>query len=364
MISPTKKMNAVEALEEAHRIAFAPFVFQASVSLRKLGILDFIFEKRDTGGPTVEEISNHLSITPYGVGVLLEIAETSNIVAKNIHNQFELTKVGYFLNFNTTAGVNLNFANDVCYKGLFHLNDSIKNGRPEGLKELGQWKTIYEGLSQLQPVEQQSWFDFDHHYSDDIFEEAIARIFERKPKNLFDVGGNTGKFSLKCCAFDDDVNITIVDLPGQLQMAQANARNHGFEDRISGHPIDWLSENPTIPKGADLIWMCQFLDCFSEDEIVKILTACTNAMDDTAELIIVETFTDRQAFRASQFILEATSLYFTVLANGNSKMYPSTVFKKLIERAGLKLKQDLPLGEYHTMLVCEKNNAKSPERTF
>lgn len=354
MSNTTKKINAVEALEEAHRIAFAPFVFQASVSLRKLGILDYIFEQRQKGGPVASEISEKLSLTPYGVGVLLEIAETSNIVAKDTQGRYELTKVGYFLNYNTTAGVNLNFANDVCYKGLFHLNDAIKNGKPEGLKELGQWSTIYEGLSQLKPAEQQSWFDFDHHYSDDIFEEALGRIFERKPKNLFDVGGNTGKFSLKCCAFDEDVNVTIVDLPGQLQMARANAEAHGYQDRISGHAIDWLSENPQIPNGADLIWMCQFLDCFSEDEILKILTTCVKSMDEDAELVIVETFTDRQAFRASQFILEATSLYFTVLANGNSKMYPATVFMELIDKAGLKVKEDHKLGEYHTMLVCEK----------
>ncbi|MDN3723338.1 methyltransferase [Aequorivita sp. SDUM287046] len=356
MSNPIKKLNAVEALEEAHRIAFAPFVFQASVSLRKLGILDYIFDQRENGGPTVNEISENLSISPYGVGVLLEIAETSNIVLKT-KEQYELTKVGYFLNYNTTTGVNLNFAHDVCYKGLFHLNDSIKNGKPEGLKELGQWKTIYEGLSQLTPTEQQSWFDFDHHYSDDIFADALERIFERKPKNLFDVGGNTGKFSIKCCNFDEDVNVKIVDLPGQLAMALANAESHGFKDRISGHAIDWLSENPQIPSGADLIWMCQFLDCFSEDEIVKILSTCSESMDDKAQLIIVETFTDRQAFRASQFILEATSLYFTVLANGNSKMYPSTVFLRLIDKAGLQLRDDIQLGEYHTMLVCEKKTA-------
>lgn len=354
MQTTTKKMNAIEALEEAHRIAFAPFVFQASVSLRKLGILDYIFDQRITGGPTAEEISQKLSLSPYGVGVLLEIAQTSNIVSKNDAEQYELTKVGYFLNYNETASVNLNFAHDVCYKGLFHLNESIKTGKPEGLKELGQWSTIYEGLSKLKPAEQKSWFDFDHHYSDDIFAEALEKIFERKPKTLFDIGGNTGKFSIKCCNFNEEVHVKIVDLPGQLNMALANAESNGFKDRISGHPIDWLSENPQIPSGADLIWMCQFLDCFSEEEIVKVLSICANSMDDDAELVIVETFTDRQAFRASQFILEATSLYFTVLANGNSKMYPARVFMKLIDKAGLKLKEDIQLGEYHTMLICEK----------
>ena len=354
MSNSTKKMNALEALEEAHRIAFAPFVFQASVSLRKLGILEYIFDQRDNGGPTLEEISEQLSLSSYGVGVLLEIAETSNIVCKNEDEQYELTKVGYFLNYNTTASVNLNFTHDVCYKGLFYLEDSIKNGKPEGLKELGQWPTIYEGLSKLKPAEQKSWFDFDHHYSDGIFEDALKIIFEKKPKTLFDIGGNTGKFSLKCCNFNDEVNVKIIDLPGQLNVALKNAEINGFKDRISGYPIDWLSENPQIPEGADIIWMCQFLDCFSEDEILKVLSTSAESIDENAELIIVETFTDRQHFKSSQFILEATSLYFTVLANGNSKMYPASVFLKLIDKAGLKLEKDVQLGEYHTMLVCKR----------
>lgn len=355
MQTSTKKINALEALEEAHRLAFAPFVFQASVSLRKLGILNYIFENN---GATAAEISKNLSLSAYGVGVLLEIADTSNIVRKTDREKFELTKIGYFLNYDNTVNVNLNFANDVCYKGLFHLNESIKTGKPEGLKELGQWQTIYEGLSQLKPTEQKSWFDFDHHYSDTIFEEALERIFGKKPKTIFDIGGNTGKFSIKCCNFDQDVKVKIIDLQGQLNMAMANAENNGFKNRISGHAINWLSENPQIPKGADLLWMCQFLDCFSEEEILKILTTCTAAMDENAELVIVETFTDRQAFKASQFILEATSLYFTVLANGNSKMYPASIFIQLIEKAGLQLQEDIPLGEYHTMLVCKKMPSK------
>jgi len=353
MLITKNKMSAAQALNNAHWIAFAPFVFQASVSLRNLGILDYIFNNRNTGGPTVEEIAKELSLSLYGVEVLLEIAESSSIVSKNENDQYELTKVGYFLNYNPTTSVNLNFTNDICYKGLHHLSDSIKTGKPEGLKELGKWKTIYEGLSQLEPSEQKSWFDFDHHYSDNIFDEAIEKIFQKKRKTIFDIGGNTGKFSIKCCAFDPDVNLKIIDLPGQLEMARANAEQNGFQDRISTHQIDWLSENPTIPTGADLIWMCQFLDCFSQEEILKILKVCVESMGPETELIIVETFTDRQTFKASQFILEATSLYFTVLANGNSKMYPASVFLKLIEKAGLEVSEDVAIGEYHTMLVCK-----------
>jgi hypothetical protein len=285
---------------------------------------------------------------------LLEIAESSDIVSKNEDNKYELTKIGYFLNFNKTADVNINFTNEVCYKGLFHLDESIKNGKPEGLKELGNWDTIYVGLSQLTPEAQKSWFDFDHHYSDDIFSEALKIVFINNPKTIFDIGGNTGKFAITACNYNKDVSIKIIDLPGQLNKALANAKKNGLENRISGYEIDWLSENPKIPTGADTIWLCQFLDCFSEDQIVKVLSTCVKSMNDETELIITETYTDRQKFDNAKFILEATSLYFTALANGNSKMYPAEVMIRLVKEAGLVIKEDISIGEYHTMLICKK----------
>ncbi len=349
-----KTIKAIDAMQEAQKIAFAPFLFQATVSLRKLGILDLIFDRRVTGGINTEDISNELSISAYGISVLLEIAESADIVIKNSQNKYELTKIGYFLNYNKTTEVNINFTNDVCYKGLFHLNDSIKNGKPEGLKELGDWKTIYEGLSQLNPEVQKSWFDFDHHYSDYAFSEALKIVFANNPKVIFDIGGNTGKFAINCCNFNEDVTVKIVDLPGQLKKALKNAKNRGFEGRILGMEMDWLTDNQQIPIGADAIWMSQFLDCFSKEEILKILSTCVASMNYQTELFIMETFTDRQKFKNAKFSLNATSLYFTVLANGNSKMYLANEMIELVQEAGLIVKNELEIGEYHTILVCKK----------
>ncbi|GGG35434.1 methyltransferase [Bizionia arctica] len=347
-------IKAIDAIQEAQKIAFAPFVFQAVIALRKLGIFDLIFEKRRKGGITVEEIANQLSLSIYGVGVLLEIAESSNIVSKNDDKQFELTTTGYFLAYNKTVDVNINFTQEVCYKGLFHLTEAIQTGKPSGLKELGDWSTIYEGLSKLTPNIQKSWFEFDHHYSDDVFQEALETVFRNNPKTVYDVGANTGKFAISGSKYNESVSIKMVDLPGQLKIALGHVEEAGFKDRVTHHEIDWLSENPTLPKGADAIWMSQFLDCFSEDEILTILNACKDAVNDDGEILIMETFTDRQRFDNAKFILEATSLYFTVMANGNSKMYPAEVFKKLIDKAGLVLKEDIAVGEYHTILVCKK----------
>ncbi|MFH6602746.1 methyltransferase [Maribacter algicola] len=351
---PKKTIKAIHALEEAQKIAFAPFVFQTTITLKRMGVLDYIFENGNQGGVDFSTIAEALSIGDYGLGVLMEIAESSNIVQKNKDNKFELTKTGYFLTCNKMTEINLNFTQDVCYQGLFHLQEAVENNKPEGLKELGPWPTIYEGLSKLEPNAQKSWFEFDHFYSDGVFDEALKVVFEHKPKVLFDIGGNTGKFAIQCCAYDPTVNVLIFDLPGQLSKALINAKNKGLENRISGQEIDWLSEDPQIPNGADTIWMSQFLDCFSKEEILKILTACVASMRDDTQLLIMETFTDRQKFDNARFTLEATSLYFTVMANGNSKMYKATEFIDLIQQAGLEIKSDIGVGEFHTLLVCKK----------
>lgn len=351
----TSNIKAIDAIQEAQKIAFAPFIFQAVVAMRKLNIFDAIFAARKKGGVDIAQLSEQLKISDYGLGVLLEITETYGIVSKNDDGKFQLTTTGYFLAYNKTVDVNINFTNEVCYKGLFHLDKAIETGQPEGLKELGHWDTIYEGLSQLNPEQQKSWFEFDHHYSDDIFAEALPHVFDtRTPKKLFDIGANTGKFTKQCCAFNEDVEITMVDLPGQLQKAKVNVTEAGFMNRVKTHEIDWLKDNPQIPEGADTLWLCQFLDCFSKPEMQKILQTCANAMDKEAELIIIETYTDRQKFDNAKFILEATSLYFTALANGNSKMYAAADVKEVAENAGLKITDDIQIGEYHTMFKCRK----------
>lgn len=345
-----EQISSFEAIMEAQKIAFAPVVFQATIALKNLGILDLIFKHRK--GISLIDISEQTGVSEYGVDVLLEMAESAGIVHL-IDGKYTISKVGYFLRSNKMTNVNINFINDVCYKGLFHLEEAIRTGKPAGLKELGDWPTIYEGLSQLTPKEQKSWFDFDHFYSDNAFDDALEVVFRYNPKWILDIGGNTGKWSLKCCRYDHHVKMTILDLPGQLNEALKNAKEHNLEGRILGQEVDLLSDNPQIPKGADAIWTSQCLDCFSKDEILKILRAVAKSMDKHTKLHIMETFTDRQEFDNASFCLRATSLYFTAMANGNSKMYRASEFYELISKAGLRVIGDEDrIGEFHTILTC------------
>ena len=347
------KKSAFDSISYAQIIAFAPILFQASKALRDLGILEVV---SDSGkdGITLQEIFPKVELTEYGTRVLLEAGLGIGLLTRNDH-KYEITKTGQFILNDDMTRVNMDFTHDVCYEGMFSLQDSIKESKPTGLKVFGEWDTVYQGLSVLPQKVKDSWFYFDHYYSDGSFDLAMEYIFRDNPKHILDIGANTGKFTLKAMAKDPNVKVTMLDLPQQLGLAKVNIEASGHADRVSYHPLNILDENNKFPKGADAIWMSQFLDCFSESEIVSILKRCVEAIDDNGTVYIMETFWDRQEFKVSAFSLQMTSLYFTNIANGNSQMYDSEVFIKCIDEAGLKIVEHIDhIGISHTVLVCKK----------
>ena len=100
--------------------------------------------------------------------------------------------------------------------------------------------------------------------------------------------------------------------------------------------------------------MSQFLDCFSEVEILSILRRAAKVMGPQSRLAVMETFWDRQKYEPASFCLTMTSLYFTVMANGNSKMYHSDDMIRLVEAAGLVVEEIHDgLGQGHSVLICK-----------
>lgn len=346
--------SALQAKYDAQKIAFAPIMFQASKALRDLGILEYLLKNKRKGA-SIETIATELKLSVYGVKVLLEAGISLEMVMAK-EGLFYITKTGYYILSDELTKVNMDFTHDVNYLGMFNLQDSIKNGKPEGLKVFGQWDTVYEALSELPEKVRDSWFGFDHYYSDYAFPEVLPHIFADNPKKILDVGGNTGKFSIYCAKNNPNIHMTILDLPGQVKDANKNINEEGLSINISTHALNLLDNSIPFPKGHDTIWMSQFLDCFSQEEILGLLKRSFDALDQSGSLFILETYWDKQEFPASTYSLHATSLYFTAIANGNSQMYHSDDMKKLIEKAGMYVETVYEnIGVSHTLFKCKKH---------
>lgn len=347
---PRRSLDAVRL--EAQKLALAPFAFQATRALRDMGLLAHLY---DHGAATADAIAEACGVSSYGATVLLEMGLSSGLVTLDADDRFAITPVGVMILRDPMTRANLDFSQDVCYRGLEHLMASIREARPAGLAELSDKPTVYEALATLPEPARTSWFAFDHFYSDAAFGPALERVLAHHPRHVVDVGANTGRFATALLRADPNVRMTLVDHPGQLAVAERNLRAAGLFDRVTLHPMDVLDHDRPLPGGADLVWLSQFLDCFSEAEIVSILSRARAAVAPGGRVAVLELLWDRQRFAEATYILHATSLYFTALANGTSRMYSAKAFLPLIEAAGLRLvhQEDDLGGLGHTLMVSE-----------
>lgn len=349
---PPLRMTALAAQYEAQRIAFAPVVFQCVRVAWKRGILDALAEAGKQGLADAD-LAEACGLSHYAVSVLLETAMSAKVVHRH-EERWVLSKVGHFVVSDPLFRVNADFMHDVCYLGLAELDACLEQEKPLGLKVLGDWPTIYEGLSVLPEPAKTSWFNFDHYYSDSAFPDVLPHVFSRKPRRLMDIGANTGKWSRMCLQHDPALHVTMLDLPVQLKVARQTLADAGVLDRATPHEIDLLDETLDFPGGQDVVWMSQFLCCFSEAKIRSILARARAALAEGGRVLVLDTFWDRQQHEVAAFCLINTSPYFTAMASGNSKMYESRAFIDCARDAGLRLTDVRDgLGLSHSLLSFE-----------
>lgn len=347
--------SALQAISDAQRLAFAPMFFMATVCIRDFGILSALDNAKD--GLSCEQLVSKCSLNDYAVQLLLDVGLSSGVIYVK-EDKYYLSKVGFFILHDKMTRVNMDFTLNVCYQGLAYLKDSLLSGKPEGLKVFSDAATIYPVLSTMPQPAKDSWFAFDHFYSDTSSSFMLSKVFSYNIRKLADLGGNTGKWALSCLKHDAEVQMTIVDLPEQIVLCKQNIANEGMLDRVSFVATDIL-KGSELPADQNW-WLSQFLDCFSKEQILFILNKISTAMSDDNFLFIQELFWDRQRFEAAACSLNASSLYFTTMANGYSRFYSYEVFVDLINKAGFGI---VDVYDHqttgHTLLVLKKNHSAS-----
>ena len=351
-----RKIEILQAFEKAQSIAFAPFVFQAVAAAKDSGLLQALGES-DTG-LKIEALADKTGLSRYAVTVLSDILAASEVIECDENHVYRLSRVGECLIYDQMTEVNFDFSNLVNYAPLKHTLEALKTGKAAGLKEYdANWQTIYPHLKDLPKDSRKAWFAFDHFHSDSAYQAALNILKDRRVRYFVDIGGNTGRFTKKALATWSESRACIVDLPEQIGLMRQNPDLKSLQDRIDTVPINWLDPDaqPLIKEKVDLIWMSQFLDCFSRAEAVSILKRVKNlARQNGATVAILEPLVDHQRNRAATLSIACSSLYFSCLANGNSKFFSSEELKGIIDESGLTIESiDEPIGVGHSLYLCD-----------
>jgi len=135
-----------------------------------------------------------------------------------------------------------------------------------------------------------------------------------------------GSFALAMLAKHPGLDAIVLDLPHSLPGAQAAAAERGLDDRFVAVAGDFFEE---VPRG-DILLLKFILHDWSDDDCIRILSNCRDALRPGGRIVITEIVIDDQAPGI------APLMDIAMLASAGSRERTLAEFDDLLTRTGLR----------------------------
>jgi hypothetical protein len=160
-------------------------------------------------------------------------------------------------------------------------------------------------------------------------------------KSFYDIGGGMGQFlSALMKAFPSSSGI-LFELPEVIEAAKSLVKKEAL---ISGNFFQ------SVPAGGDAYLLKSVLHDWSDDDCLKILQNCREAMNDSASLVIVEPIVSSGIERE---YAKAMDVYMMMITGGRERSQKD--FQTLLEHAGFKILSITPTETEFSIIEAKKN---------
>ncbi|MGW0702201.1 methyltransferase [Streptomyces sp. NPDC002867] len=130
-----------------------------------------------------------------------------------------------------------------------------------------------------------TFYDLMAHGQKRIFGEAVERHDWSGVRHLLDVGGADGDLIATVLAKEPGISATLLELPGPAARARAKFEETGLAGKVT--VVDGSFFDP-LPVTADLITLSFVLHNWSDDDAVRILRQCAEALEPGGSVLLVE----------------------------------------------------------------------------
>jgi hypothetical protein len=159
-----------------------------------------------------------------------------------------------------------------------------------------------------------------------VIRDAVEVIDIAGATTVVDVGGAHGSFALGMLERHPGLDAIVLDLPHSLPGARAAAVERGLDDRFAAVGGDFFKE---VPQG-DILLLKFILHDWSDDDCVRILSNCRDALHPGGRIVITEIVIDDQAPGI------APLMDIAMLASAGSRERTLAEFDDLSIRSGLR----------------------------
>lgn len=306
------------------QMTVAGWVSKAIYVAAKLGIADLL-----EGGPaTCEDLAAATHTHEPSLYRVLRALASVGIFAETDEDRFVLTPMADHLRSNVPGSMRAwaTMAGEAWHWALVgNMLHSVKTG-----------ESAFDHVFGMRPFE----FFARNREDGEIFDQAmtsfsaaeIAAVVEAydfsRFKELIDVGGGHGSLLVSVLKRNKELKGVLYELAPVAEAAKEAIRHEAVEDRCRALPGDFFE---SIPQGGDAYMMKHIIHDWSDDDSLKIMKNCRNAMAPNSTLLLIEMVipSDDEPFFGKFLDLEM------LLIGGRERT--ETEYQKLFETAGFKL---------------------------
>ncbi len=182
--------------------------------------------------------------------------------------------------------------------------DEAKAGRPEDYSEL---------MAATLPM---------------VAEEVFAACDFRNRKRLLDVGGGQGAFVTEAARHAPHLEFGLFDLPPVAARARERLAEAGLAKRVEVHGGSFLSD--PLPAGYDLISLVRIAHDHSDEDVMRLLKACRQAITPDGVLLIAEPMAEADGAAP----MGEAYFGFYLMAMGGGRPRSSARLSEMLAQAG------------------------------
>jgi 2-hydroxy-4-(methylsulfanyl)butanoate S-methyltransferase len=315
-------------IEEVRDISAITYGFMASKAL--FAALDFdLFTHIARGDDSVAAISKATDIAENRLIALLTSLKSLGLIAEHEGRFSNAPATSRFL----VAGAPGDFRDYVRlvngafgYESFRHLSTALRGERifPD--------KGFYEGLIYSAGIGADRFSSAQHSGSLGPARLMAKRIHMGDRRQLLDVGGGSGAYTLAFCAANPRLKATIIDFPQTVETARRYAQQSGLAERVAhlaGNAVttDW-------PLGHDVILMSYIWSAVGGDDIAVLARRAFDALPPDG-LVLVHDFMVDSAHEQPPFA--AWYLLGSIFDNPKAVCLTPAYVQDALQRAGFEI---------------------------
>jgi hypothetical protein len=289
-----------------------------------------------SGPRTVAEIAASCSVDPRALGRVLRMLAAIGVFTESAAPvRYGLTNISQLLRSDAPHSLR-DFARlrggSLSWNAWAGLEHSVRTG--ESGFELAHGSSAFEHLKH-HPADAKKFDDGMRSLSRQIDAAVVASYDFSRFRKVIDVGGGHGGLLAAILRANSQLHGILLDMPGVVAQSDEVLRAAGVLERCEIVAGDFFE---ALPRGADVAILSHVLHNWGDEDCLRILRNCREALGGGATVLVLEyALTDDAAgVIAKQFDLQML-VYF-----GAGRERTTQEYRELFARAGLTLTKVVP----------------------